>query len=190
MQNNFSTLLSIYVASVLFVLWAVLFEPVGSIQRRAKGKARGLDNMTLENWKNSLFRTRAVILKLSENVFPRFPQSSGQLCQGTRLMHWATWQDVAMIQRCFGVMVRRTTSLAHFLAAMKHYTFYLGHSHCCASARVTMVGILDSQGPFFKLATFFTSVCFECWFRRTVILKAAPHHRGACGTGTSRMIKG
>lgn len=166
MQNSFSPPLSICVAGVIFLLWAVLFGPSGSIQRRAKGKARGLDNMTLENGKNGLFQIRAVILKLSEDVFPRFPWSSGHLGWSMGLMHWATWQDVAMVQQCFGVMARRSTSLAHFLAAMKYYTFCLGH--CCASASLTVVGIPDSQDLFFKLATFFTSVCFEGWFRRTV----------------------
>lgn len=148
MQNNFSTLLSICVADVLFLLWAALFGPIGSIQRRAKGKARGLDNMTLDNWKHCLFQTIAVILKFSADVFLSFPQSSGDLCQGMCLMHWAMWQDVTMIERFFGVMVRRTTLLAHFLAAMKYYIFCLSHLQCCASARVTVVGILESQDPF------------------------------------------
>lgn len=56
MQNNFSTVLSIYVAGVPILLCAVLFRPVGSIQRRVKEKARGLDNTTLKNWKMVFFR--------------------------------------------------------------------------------------------------------------------------------------
>lgn len=81
MQNNFSSLLSICGAGVLLLLSAAFFKPFGSIQRRANGEATGLDNMTLEKWKN-----RAVILRLSEDVIAGFPQRGGDLCRRVCVM--------------------------------------------------------------------------------------------------------
>lgn len=53
-------------------------------------------------------------------------------------------------------------------------------TQCHASAGITVVGILDSQGLFLKSATSFTSVCFECWFRRTVWFGSQLSITGEC----------
>lgn len=57
------------------------------------------------------------------------------------------------MQQCFGVMVRRTSSLAHEVLHLLH-----GPLSAMPSAGITVVGILDSQGLFLKSATSFTSV--------------------------------
>lgn len=56
-------------------------------------------------------------------------------------------------------------TLTHFLAAVTLHTFYLGHS---VIGGVTVMGVMDIQGLFFKLAVFFTSVRVESKFRRAL----------------------